>query len=303
MARTIILLLVSLIVIPVLVFRFDRPPEEAQWALLGLLTTVYVILASLCFVVSTITRNYSQVDKLWSIMPIVYAWLVVLNTPPDPRITLMAILVTIWGLRLTYNFSRRGGYSWKFWTGVEDYRWEYLRQNSALRNPVIWTVFNLLFISFYQMGLILLFTLPIVKSVGGPTLHAGDWVLAIALIVMVLIETIADQQQWNFQEAKRQAINDGTVEQSAYAHGFVRSGLWRIVRHPNYAAEQGFWILFYCMSIAATGSWFNWSIAGVLLLLILFKSSADFSEGISAKKYPQYVDYQKSTGRFLPKLW
>jgi len=30
--------------------------------------------ATTCFIVSEITRNCSQVDKLWSIMPIIYTW-------------------------------------------------------------------------------------------------------------------------------------------------------------------------------------------------------------------------------------
>lgn len=34
----------------------------------------------------------------------------------------MAILVNLWGIRLTLNFARKGGYSWKFWEGEEDYR-------------------------------------------------------------------------------------------------------------------------------------------------------------------------------------
>jgi steroid 5-alpha reductase family enzyme len=35
--------------------------------------------------------------------------------------------------------------------------------------------------------------------------------------------------------------------------------------------------------------------------VILFKGSADFSEEISASKYPAYKDYQKRVGKFLPK--
>jgi steroid 5-alpha reductase family enzyme len=34
----------------------------------------------------------------------------------------MAALAAVWGLRLTYNFYRRGGYAWPPWTGEEDYR-------------------------------------------------------------------------------------------------------------------------------------------------------------------------------------
>jgi steroid 5-alpha reductase family enzyme len=36
------------------------------------------------------------------------------------------------------------------------------------------------------------------------------------------------------------------------------------------------------------------------LLVILFKGSSDFSEDISAEKYPEYKEYQKRVPRFIP---
>ena len=65
------------------------------------------------------------------------------------RSVLMAMIATAWGARLTYNFNRRGGYSWKFWEGVEDYRWEVVRKNPVLANDFVFTIFNLFFISLY----------------------------------------------------------------------------------------------------------------------------------------------------------
>jgi steroid 5-alpha reductase family enzyme len=47
----------------------------------------------------------------------------------------------------------------------------------------------------------------------------------------------------------------------------------------------------------------NWSLAGAVLLMLLFLGSSDFSEKISAGKYPAYADYQKRVGRFFPKLF
>ena len=44
----------------------------------------------------------------------------------------------------------------------------------------------------------------------------------------------------------------------------------------------------------------NWSIAGALLLVLLFKGSSDFSEEETSKKYPLYKKYLKEVGRFLP---
>ena len=91
---------------------------------------VMIIVAIVCFVVSELTRNYSQVDKLWSLMPGIYSWITVASFP-SPRLFVMAILVTLWGLRLSFNFYRKGGYNIIPWKGEEDYRWKVLRENPA----------------------------------------------------------------------------------------------------------------------------------------------------------------------------
>lgn len=59
--------------------------------------TVIIIVAIACFVVSELTRNYSQVDKLWSLMPVAYSWITVAAFP-SVRLYIMAALVTLWGL-------------------------------------------------------------------------------------------------------------------------------------------------------------------------------------------------------------
>ncbi|MDA9774236.1 DUF1295 domain-containing protein [Saprospiraceae bacterium] len=298
-----LLLVLTLIVVPIVTYRFDVPLTELQTTALWSVGMIYLVSALLCYVVSTITKNYSQVDKLWSINPVIYAWVVCYYSAWEDRIVLMAILVTIWGIRLTYNFSRRNGYSWKFWEGEEDYRWAILQARPEFQAAWKWSIFNLLFISLYQMGLILLFTLPILKSMNGVPLEITDYVLAAIFLGFVLYETIADQQQWTFQNEKHRLIAAGTPLPDKYKKGFVGEGLWALSRHPNYAAEQAIWIVFYLFSVVATGVWINWTIAGCLLLLILFKSSSDFSEGISEGKYPEYKDYQKKVGRFLPKIF
>ena len=83
-------------------------------------------ISTLCFAVSTITGNASQVDKIWSITPWFYAWMAIDTS--NPRSVLMAVCATVWGVRLTWNFNRRGGYEWPPWKGEEDYRWPALRQ-------------------------------------------------------------------------------------------------------------------------------------------------------------------------------
>ena len=136
---------------------------------------------------------------------------------------------------------------------------------------------------------------------GDTPLIWADYLLAALFVGAVVLEYVADQQQWEFQTEKYRRITNGEPL-GEYEHGFIRTGLWGIVRHPNYAMEQLVWVLFYLFSVVATEQWLNWSIAGCLLLIILFKGSSDFSEDISAQKYPDYKDYQKKVPRFIPFL-
>jgi steroid 5-alpha reductase family enzyme len=300
MWKTILALLITIIVIPVLAFSIDEPLSSFQQEILHDLLWVYLTAAVLCFVVSTISKNYSQVDKLWSLIPIAYVWMTAVKSGFEPRIVLMAFVVTVWGIRLSYNFSRRGGYSIRFWTGEEDYRWAVLRAKPELSAMWRWVLFNLLFISLYQMGLILLMTLPAVRSVGGSPMGWMDYLLAALILGIVVIETIADQQQWNYHKKKGKAKAEGGDVPEKYKKGFVHTGLWSKVRHPNYAAEQAVWIAFYFFSVSATGNWLNWSVIGAILLVLLFWGSSNFSESISSGKYPDYEEYRKKVPRFVP---
>jgi steroid 5-alpha reductase family enzyme len=305
MLKTILLLIFALLVLPVVVLFYDAPLSEPQMAMMMDMFYLMLGVAGLCFVVSEITRNCSQVDKLWSIMPILYTWYFAYAGEWDTRMVLMAVLATIWGLRLTFNFARRGGYSWIPWAGEEDYRWSVLRKTPLLQGKFSWALFNLFFISFYQQGLILLFTLPSVMAYQGhgQPLNWLDWAAAALFLALVAIETIADQQQYDYQTEKYRRIGAKEPLTGEYAKGFCATGLWAKVRHPNYAAEQAIWISFYLFSVAATGRWINGSMVGAVLLLLLFQGSADFSEKISAEKYPEYREYLRKVGRFFPKLF
>lgn len=301
MLLTILLLIFTVIVMPVVTFYFGTPLTSVQWGIL--IQTIWIVVGVImyCFIVGELSRNNSQVDKLWSIVPIVYVWFMTWSGGMNDRMILMSVLVTIWGVRLTYNFARRGAYTLKFWAGEEDYRWQILRERPGFNNKFVWMLFNLFFISAYQNVLIFLFTLPVLTSLSGNVSELGwlDYLLSGLFVVLVALEFTADQQQYDFQTEKHRRLSSGE-DLGEYAKGFVDKGLWSVVRHPNYSCEQAIWIVFYLFSVVATGEWLNWSIAGCLLLVILFKGSSDFSEEISSGKYPDYSEYQKRVPRFVP---
>eukprot|EP00536_Pseudo-nitzschia_multiseries_P011594 jgi/Psemu1/259963/estExt_Genewise1Plus.C_4050009 len=280
----------------------------------------------LVFVVSEWSRNYSQTDKLWSITPFIYTWILVC----DARTLLMAILSTVWGFRLTWNFSRRGGYTWPPWKGDEDYRWKYIQDGyylEILKNPIVWTIFNFVFISLYQHVLLLVVVSPsMVAHIAATRFSTGndnddsmyyssslnglDLVASLLYLGFIALESVADNQQQRFQTEKHRRKVAGETLDGEYLDGFTRSGLFSIVRKPNYACEQALWISFGLFSLSSFRSgtarqaniW-NWSHIGWVLYVLLFQGSGPFTEYISVTKYPKYAEYMKETPLFVPNLY
>ncbi|MBL5973346.1 MAG: DUF1295 domain-containing protein [Candidatus Leucobacter sulfamidivorax] len=265
---------------------------------LMLVIVVAGAISALCWLLSLFTGDTSWVDRAWSIVPVVYTWIfavgALIGDGDAGRVVLMAVLVTLWGARLTFNFARKGGY-----TGLEDYRWPILR---ARMKPWQYQVFNLLFIVGFQMTLLVLITLPAEFALRHPSPLGGWDVLVAALFLAALAgETIADQQQWSFHRRKRLA--GGTLEP-----GFQTEGLFRFSRHPNFFFEVSQWWILYLFSVVAAlaaglGFWggvINISIIGALLLTALFIGSTNFTESISASKYPAYEEYRRSTSMLVP---
>ena len=283
-----------------LVSGYDAGFQNLVSAWLNLAICVVI----LTFVVSELTRNYSQVDKLWSLMPIAYSWITVASFP-SPRMYIMAFLVTFWGMRLSYNFYRKGGYSLIPWKGEEDYRWKILRETPALKGRLRFGLFNLLFISFYQNLLILLFSTPLLLAALYPDapLTVTDIIAAALMLVFIITETIADNQMYRFQEEKRSGITSDPDNDGPTVKGFLTGGLWKYVRHPNYASEQAIWICFYLFGVAASGRWINFTMAGPVLLVILFIGSSVMTEKVSSSKYPEYSVYQKEVPKFIPRIF
>ncbi len=249
-------------------------------------------LAAACWLLSVLAGNYSQVDRLWSLAPPVYVCHFAIRAGcADRRLNLMAALVLLWGARLTYNFARKGGYRWH----GEDYRWPELRRRLG---PVRFQFLNATFVAPYQNLLLLLIVLPayVAWQARGTPLNGLDLAAACAFAVLLFGETVADQQQWRFQCAKQARKAAGQPIEAE----FVTDGLFRYSRHPNFFCEQAMWWMIYVFSIAASGVWINWSIAGAILLTLLFQGSTRFTEELTLGKYPAYRAYQHTTSRLIP---
>jgi steroid 5-alpha reductase family enzyme len=159
-------------------------------------------------------------------------------------------------------------------------------------------------------------------------MNPTDIVFHRALLTLILLEFVADQQQWSkyhficifffglifishnistdFQQAKREYQRTAKLSSnSKYTaedldRGFVVSGLWAWSRHPNFAAEQAIWFLLYQWACYDSFTYFNWTFAGAGCYLALFQGSTRLTELLSAQKYPEYKEYQRLVSMFVP---
>jgi len=251
--------------------------------------------ALFCIIAGPLTGDYSWVDRIWSLLPAAYVWVFAIRAECDLRLVIMAIISSLWALRLTYNFARKGGYK----LGHEDYRWPELRKRMS---PAAFQVFNVFFISLFQNWLLLAFvsSAHVAFLARGTPLTLLDLAAAALFLTFFLIEVVADEQQWEFQTKKHATpVEERTGD---HARGFYTRGLFRYSRHPNFFAEQALWWSFYVFSVAASGQVLNWSAFGPFVLSALFQGSTQFTEDLSLAKYPAYALYQQTTSRLMPWL-
>ncbi|KAI8809414.1 hypothetical protein BJ742DRAFT_852796 [Cladochytrium replicatum] len=278
---------------------FDIRTYFADPLLLTLLLNVILILS--CYILQRTTGNYSWVDRVWSISPPLFA-LIIMFYPihtaeglavsvlsvwnQHPRLLFVGTLIVLWGIRLTYNFARKGGYDPK----EEDYRWAWCRK--VIPNPILWELFSSVFISFYQLTLIwLISALPMYivwrfaqDTISTPSVVGWtsiDTLATLFFVIFFLMEIIADEQQWAFQNRKwafirasqeREALlasqnastsgsagkNRSTVAEivaklpAPYSYGFSTIGVFRYSRHLNFFGEFMMWWAVYLYSVATS---------------------------------------------------
>jgi steroid 5-alpha reductase family enzyme len=302
--------------------------EEIYLATNPLITSLAIalFLTPVVLIVSEINKNYSQVDRLWSIIPafynVHYALWAHLNGLPTFRLDHVMAVSVIWSARLTFNYWRKGGYT----VGSEDYRWAIVKDYIG---PAGMFLLNVTFISLGQnvssslkqrrlhrltkpQILLWLISTPtyillLSSRVSGNELSTYDTFFSRMMLVIVVVEFFADQQQWNYHQAKdaysktAKVPSEHKYTREQLDRGFNTSGLWSISRHPNFLAEQSFWVVLYQWACMESWSYFNWTFAGAFGYLVLFQSSTWLTELLSAGKYPEYKVYQERVGKFLPK--
>eukprot|EP01132_Coremiostelium_polycephalum_P012239 gene12239-14962_t len=129
-------------------------------------------------------------------------------------------------------------------------------------------------------------------------ISSKDYLILGTMIGGMLLEIVADYQKSNF---KNKSKNEDK---------FINCGLWKIVQHPNYAAEIIIHWSFFVFAIGSYQSPFDQDLNKVLISFIspvlttfyFIRVGGPILVESSLKKYdsPAFRQYLKSTKRFIP---
>ncbi len=237
------------------------------------------------FAFSVALNNSSMYDPYWSVAPpLLGAYYLQLPAAPEPgaRSMLVLALVTLWGVRLTYNFLRG-------WKGLahEDFRYVDLRRKTG---RAYWLV-SLLGLHLMPTCLVFAGCLPLYAAFAtrGAPLNAVDACAAVVTLGAIVLEAVADAQLRQFR-----------ARAGARPDEILATGVWAWSRHPNYLGEMLFWWGLYLFALAA-GPEHAWTGVGALSITLLFRFvSLRLLETRMLERRPAYAERIRTVPAFLP---
>ncbi|MBQ7224711.1 MAG: DUF1295 domain-containing protein [Clostridia bacterium] len=236
-----------------------------------------IVATAVTFAFSLIFSNASVYDPYWSVQPLVICVAFALGK----NLTLMHILplvaVGLWGVRLTANWAYTFG-------GLthQDWRYTMLSQKTGKAYPII----NFVGIHLVPTLVVYGCVLPVVfllESSG--EINALSVAAFIVSLIAVTLQLVSDIQMQAYRKNRTTP--------------FIRVGLWKYSRHPNYLGEILMWwgIALYALSVTPT-MW--WLIAGAVANTVLFLAvSIPMADGRQSKK-EGFTQYKKQTRMLLP---
>jgi steroid 5-alpha reductase family enzyme len=239
---------------------------------------VYYILL---FLIGQIKKDNSIVDMVWGFGFLIPAWFTFFQGEQSLNGLIVTLLVSIWGLRLSYHITKRN------WSKGEDFRYVNMRKKWGEHFKLVKAFLH---VYVLQMLMLMLIAVSFVHT----NLYNDQnlsWISLFGLsiwIVGFIFEALADYQLSQF---KKNPNNKGKL---------LTSGLHRYTRHPNYFGEATMWWGIYVIGL--TTNYGLWMIISpiVITVLVRYVSGVPLLE----KHYENRADYQayaKETSIFIPR--
>ena len=244
-----------------------------------------VVLMMICgWFISLQYKNVTIVDSLWGLGFVLIAWITFsMSEGFIGRKLLLAILVSLWGLRLMVYLS------WRNWGKGEDPRYGSWREESGDR---FWVVS---LCKVFILQAVFMWVISLVLQLGqfSPTPKAFTWLDILGTSVWTagfLFESVGD---WQLAKFKADPQNKGKV---------MDRGLWAYSRHPNYFGEFLIWWGLFLITFSTPNSW--WTVLSPIIIsaVLLKMTGIPLTEKTIVNTRPGYKNYIERTNAFIPWL-
>ena len=272
-ASFVVLTLIYIIatIVGIAVYRMLSLP---WWLSLLIADTVATVVT---FIFSLIFGNASVYDPYWSVQPPVILIAFAIGKELTTLGILLIIAVLYWAIRLTANWA----YTFSN-LNHQDWRYTMLKEKTGVFYPII----N--FVGIHMVPTLIVYgcILPAVWAIiNGVTANFGSAIFVCVSLGAATMQGIADYQMHKFRKNKNSA--------------FIRNGLWKYSRHPNYLGEiLMWWGVALSVVCAVPNAWYL--LTGALANTILFFAvSIPMADGRQSRK-EGFAEYKKQTRMLLP---
>lgn len=243
---------------------------------------IILVLLILLWIVSVFIKNVSIVDLFWGFgFVVINAFYVLSSAEISDRQMLLLVLVSLWGLRLSFYLG------WRNIGKAEDFRYQEFRKKYG---PERYWWFSFFQTFLLQGVLMMLISTPLLGANFGEQNSGLQWLDYAGILVWIIGFTFEAGGDIQLARFKSNPQNKGKV---------LNTGFWKYTRHPNYFGDSAVWWSYALFSIAAGSYWL--SLGSVLMTLLIIKVSgvALLEKSLTSTK-PQYSEYIRKTNAFIP---
>lgn len=236
-----------------------------------------VVATAVTFIFSVTFNNASVYDPYWSVQPPVILIAFAIRGEMTALGVSLIIVISFWAVRLTANWA----YTFKN-LEHQDWRYTMLKEKTGVFYPVINFIGIHMVPTLVVYGCVVPAAYAVIHNLSA---NIGSVIFLCVSLGAAIMQGIADIQMHKFRKNR-----NGT---------FIRTGLWKYSRHPNYLGEILMWWGVALSVLTAVPSAWYLALGATCNTILFLTVSIPMADGRQSKKIG-FSEYKAQTRMLLP---